>query len=449
MPKPDPGDAGTADRNPADDLTTDQAPDLFASPPLPVAELDDTQRIACLRLIRSDNVGPVTFRQLINHYGGAAEALEALPEIASRSGRKRALRICSREAAIAELEAASRCGATPIFTIEPGYPRRIALTDVPPPMLYAKGRLDLLNQPSVAIVGARQCSAAGQKLSRTFALELGKAGLIVVSGLARGIDGAAHIASVETGTIAVVAGGVDVIYPPEHDKLHAQIAEQGCIISEMPCGFRPRGKDFPRRNRLISAASLGVLVIEAARRSGTLSTARMAGEQGRSVFAIPGNPLDPRAEGTNLLIKNGATLVTEASDIIDALAPMTDHAHGSFNEPPAMMAYPQTTPSPSTTSGGSTDEPSPTDPEMDAPSVATTRSGQASASPVVSVASVGMSEEAAIAAVEQAIGPAPVEIDDIIRSTGLPARQVRTIILELDLAGAIEHHGSNLVSTRV
>ncbi|MEO1543185.1 MAG: DNA-processing protein DprA [Pseudomonadota bacterium] len=424
MPKPEQKNAQSA------------TPDLFSAPPLPVAALDDAQRLACLRLIRSENVGPVTFRQLINQYGGATQALEALPELANRAGRKRVLRICSANAAEAELEAAARCGARPVFTIEPGYPRRMALTDVPPPMLYVRGRLDLLNQPSVAIVGARQCSAAGQKLSRTFASDLGKAGLTIVSGLARGIDGAAHLASLDTGTIAVVAGGVDFIYPPEHVDLHAQIAERGCVISEMPCGFKPRGKDFPRRNRLISATSLGVLVVEAARRSGTLSTARMAGEQGRAVFAIPGNPLDPRAEGTNLLIKSGATLVTDASDIISALAPLTDQTGGNFNEPAPIASFDapadlQAQPANSEIENGQTKPTSPTP----APS------NDLNARP-------SMTTEEAVKAVEQAIGPAPIEIDEIVRATQLPARQVRTIILELDLAGTIEHHGANMVSSK-
>lgn len=420
MPKPD--------ASPTPEVRSEADCDLFATAPLPVAPLNDAQRLACLRLIRSENVGPVTFRQLINTYGGAEEALDALSELAHRSGRKRELILCSKDRAEAELTAADKAGATPLFTIEPGFPKRLALLDVPPPMIYAVGRLDLLNAPSIAIVGARQSSAAGQKLARMFAQDLAKAGLVVISGLARGIDGAAHAGSLDTGTIAVVAGGVDVIYPPEHDDLHAQIAKKGCIISEMPCGFRPRGKDFPRRNRLISGTALGVLVIEAAKRSGTLVTARMAGEQGREVFAVPGHPLDPRAQGTNLLLKNGATLVTEAADVIAALKPMTASPPGTFQEPTTQSFD-------SNITRQITSHPTelPHQPEQ-----------QVLASPPPAP----MSDDNARITVMTAIGPAPVDIDDIVRATGLSARQVNAVLLELDIAGQIDRHGANLVSAR-
>ena len=378
---------------------------LFTPAPLPVAELDDAQRLACLRLIRTENVGPVTFRELINHYGGAEEALAALPNLAKAGGRKRPVRICKQETAERELEAARRVGAQPIFTIEPGYPHRLATLDAPPPMLYIKGNPELLQKPSVAIVGARQSSAAGTKLSRLFAKHLGQAGLVIVSGLARGIDGAAHQASLETGTVAVLAGGLDNIYPPEHEDLHARIAEHGCLVSEMSCGFKPRAQDFPRRNRLISGITLGVLVVEAARRSGTLVTARFAGEQGREVFAIPGHPLDPRAEGTNQLIKTGATLVTKPHDILEALEPLTGIGSRAFKEPAAVMPEPQATPTPP---------------------------------PTVS--------EKEREAVLTALGPAPIDINELMRATELPIAATRAILMELDLAGRIEHHSPGLVS---
>jgi len=261
--------------------------------PLPQAPLDPAQRLACLRLIRSDNVGPVTFRELINHFGGAVQALEALPELSRKGGRRQALRICPRDVAQAELDSAAKIGARPIFTIEPGYPPALAAVDAPPPLLYVKGNAGHLTRPMVAIVGARNGSAAGQKLARLFASQLGAAGFVIASGLARGIDAAAHDAALATGTVAVLAGGIDNIYPPENAGLQRAIGERGCLVTENPPGFVPRAQDFPRRNRIISGLSLGVLIVEAARRSGTLITARMAGEQGGRCSPFPATPSIP------------------------------------------------------------------------------------------------------------------------------------------------------------
>lgn len=378
----------------------------FKPAPLPVAPLDAAARIACLRLIRSENVGPVTFRELINHYGGAEPALKALPELARRGGNRRDIRICSRARAEAELEAAERCGAEPLFTIEPGFPTALASIDLPPPMVYVKGRRELLTSPMVAIVGSREASAAGIKVARMFAGDLGRAGLVIVSGLARGIDRAAHEASLATGTVAVLAGGIDIVYPPEHAGLQARIGTEGCLVSEMPPGFEPRAREFPRRNRIVSGISRGVLIVEAARRSGTLITARMAGEQGREVFAVPGHPLDPRAEGTNRLIKTGATLVTEPGDVLEALEPQLGRARHTFRE----VAQP----------------------ELDVP-------------PAVPEPPPSLDDRDR-AAVLSALGPAPVDIDAIQRATGLPVRAVQVLLMELDLAGRIERHGGQLVS---
>ncbi len=432
MPKAEPPSS------PADPRASDAAPreDLFAAAPLPVAELDDAQRLACLRLIRSENVGPVTFRHLINHYGGAERALEALPDIARRGGRK-SIHICPRDKAEAELDAAATAGAKPVFTIEPGFPRRLALLENPPPLVYVKGRLDLLNGPALAIVGARQASAAGIKLARTFARDLGQSGLAIVSGLARGIDGAAHAAALETGTIAVVAGGVDVVYPPEHADLHAAIARDGAVVSEMPCGFQPRGKDFPRRNRLIAGISLGVLVIEAARRSGTLSTARLAGEQGREVFAVPGHPLDPRAEGTNFLLKDGAVLVTEARDVLDVLLPLAGPDLAVFREPRSDLIPDRA----ARNLPGQSSRPA----DVEADAAGAEPKGSGPAPPASRPERIPDAE--ALARVAEALGPAPVDIDDVVRATGLPASQVRICLMELDLAGRIVRHGVNLVSS--
>ena len=397
---------------------------LFLPAPLPVAALDDRGCLACLRLIRSENVGPVTFRELINHYGGAEEALAALPEISRRAGRGRALKLCAREVAEAELEAAAKVGAVPVFTIEPGYPARLAEVDVPPPLLYVKGRMDLLARPMLAIVGSRDASAAGIKLTGMLSVDLGRAGFVIASGLARGIDGAAHRAAIGCGTVAVLAGGIEVIYPPEHARLYVEIAERGCLITEMAPGYKPRAQDFPRRNRIISGISLGVIIVEAAKRSGTLVTARYAGEQGREVFVIPGHPLDPRAEGTNGLIKAGATLVTTAADILEVLGPITgerplwnlsENRAENLGRPIAKL-------------------------QTEA-AVGPPFSGSPSASPDMVV-------DADRDRIAAALGPHPVDIDALVRATGLPIRAVQIALMELDLSGRIERHGAQLVSLK-
>lgn len=375
----------------------------FTPAPLPVADLDDAQRLACLRLIRSENVGPVTFRELINHFGGASAALEALPELSRRGGRGRPIRIAPVAAAEAELEAAARAKARPLFTIEAGYPPHLAHIDVPPPLLYLRGDSGLLQRPMLAIVGSRMASAAGTKLARQLARELSEAGLVIVSGLARGIDRAAHDASIDRGTVAVVAGGIDHVYPPEHAELQEEIGRHGCLVSEMPPGTVPRAQEFPRRNRIIAGLSHAVLVVEAARKSGTLITARLANEMGREVMAVPGHPLDPRAEGTNRLIKQGATLVTEASDVLEVLAPQIDLKPSALKE-----------------AGRAAIEPPPLPPPL-----------------------IGDKDRNAVLSV---LGAAPVDIDEIGRATGLPIRAVTVLLMELDLAGRIERHGGQLVS---
>jgi DNA processing protein len=382
-------------------------PGLFQPAPLPVAKLDAAERLACLRLIRSENVGPVTFHALINHYGGASRALQALPEITRRSGRKKPIRICPVHQAEAELDAARRCGAEPLFTIEPNYPAALAIVEAPPPLLYVKGRAALLNQPAIAIVGSRESSAAGIKMARSFARGLGDAGYVIVSGLARGIDGAAHEIALATGTIAVLAGGLDIVYPPEHKALQERIGMEGCLVSEQPPGFSPRGQDFPRRNRIISGIALGVVIVEAAARSGTLVTARYALEQGRDVFSVPGHPLDPRAEGTNRLIKQGATLVTEANDILAALAPIS-----GLSERAAPPRYPFQAPA---------REAPPPGPPPD----------------------VG---DGVRSSVLQVLSPAPVDLDAIIAATGQPARIVQIALMELELAGRIARPGPGLIA---
>ncbi len=369
--------------------------------------LSDAQRLHWLRLIRSENVGPATFRDLINHLGSAKAALDALPELSRRGGANRRITICSEDDALREMEAAASIGARFIGLGEPDYPPLLRMIDSPPPLLCVRGDPVILARPLVAVVGSRNCSIAGRKMATRIGRGLADAGCSVVSGFARGIDTAAHEAALDAGTIAVFAGGIDHIYPPENAELVDRlIAGGGALLSEMPIGWTPRGRDFPRRNRLISGVSLGVVVIEAARRSGSLITARMALEQNRQVFAVPGSPLDPRADGANGLIKNGAILVTEAEDIIEILAPLTGDL---FAVPP----------------GGETDEP-PTERPDEAPP----------ATP----------DEADRRAVVTALGATPVEIDEIVRHTGRPAQTVYLVLIELDLAGRLERHPGGRVS---
>ncbi len=361
-------------------------------------QLTEAERLDRLRLIRSENVGPRTFRSLLAHCGSARAALARLPELARRGGAGR-MRICSEEEARAELAACSRYDVSLLAPGEAGYPPRLATIDDAPPLLAVRGSAAAAMRPMIAIVGSRNASAAGLKFAQQLARELGDAGFIIISGLARGIDQAAHRASVASGTIAVLAGGHDRIYPAEHENLLAAIlTSEGAAISEMPLGHEPRARDFPRRNRLISGAALGVVIVEAAQRSGSLITARIAAEQGREVFAVPGSPLDPRAAGANDLIKQGATLVTEARDVIQAVAPIMERPVAlPVNEPDS----------------------DPLDGDL---------------------------ENAERDRIVTLLGPTPVLIDDLIRMAEMPASLVRTVLLELELAGKLERHGGGLVS---
>jgi DNA processing protein len=364
------------------------------------SRLSDEERIDWLRLIRSENVGPRTFRTLLRHCGSARAALRALPELASRGGAKRPTRIASREEAERELAAMRSLGARFLAWGEPEYPRALATIDDAPPLISARGNIAVLDRPMLAIVGSRNASAAGAKIAGRLARDLGHAGFAIVSGLARGIDAAAHRASLLSGTLAVLAGGQDRVYPPEHADLLEEILGDGGALSEMPLGWEPRARDFPRRNRLISGLAMGLLVVEAARRSGSLITVRFALEQGREVFAVPGSPLDPRAEGTNRLLKEGATLVTEASDVIAVLEPIL----GRKIEPPPEEA------------------PAPSEPETLPDTEARTR-------------------------VLGLLGPTPVTLDDLVRLAAAPPAVVRTVLLELELAGRVERHRDGSVSS--
>ncbi|WP_394689813.1 DNA-processing protein DprA [Hoeflea sp.] len=365
--------------------------------------LSDRQRLSWLRLIRSDNVGPATFRDLINHFGSADEAIEQLPELSRRGGSARAIRVASIEEAERELEAAERFGAVFIGIGEPDYPPALRRIDGAPPLIAAVGDLALATQVAVGMVGARNASVSGAKMAARMARELGTAGYVVVSGLARGIDAAAHRASLEYGTIAALAGGLDQPYPPENLDLYDEIrAGKGLAISEMPMGWEPRARDFPRRNRLIAGVGLGLVVVEAAQRSGSLITARRAADFGRLVFAVPGSPLDPRAAGTNGLLKDGAIVTTSSQDVIEALAPSSQ----LYSDDEPVMEEPDD------------DE---TDPFVEP-------------------------REDDRARVIEALGPSPSEVDDIIRHTGVAAATVYLVLIELDLAGRLHRHPGGMVS---
>jgi DNA processing protein len=363
-------------------------------------QLTHEQRVDWLRLIRSANVGPRTFHELVQQFGSAGAALQALPRLARLGGASTLARIVSADEAEREIARARTMGATFVALGEPDYPQRLQMIYDAPPLIAVRGQLATLATPMVSVVGARNASAAGVKFTEQLARELGEAGFAVVSGLARGIDAAAHRASIDSGTIAVLAGGHDRVYPPEHETLLDRLLLRGAAISEMPFGWEPRARDFPRRNRLISGLALGVIVVEAAQRSGSLITARMALEQGREVFAVPGSPIDPRTEGSNRLLKQGATLVTEALDVINVLRPIVGGKMPlSVEEPGA--------PLPSVA------------PEPDA------------------------NERTRIVAL---LGPTPVAVDDLIRISGSAARTVRTVLLELEIAGRLERSGAGMVS---
>jgi DNA processing protein len=362
--------------------------------------LSDRQRLNWLRLIRTQNVGPASFRALVNRFGSAEAALEVLPELTLSGGASRTVRIPAIAEIEAEMRAAKRVGARFVCIGEPDYPSLLKQMDHPPPVLAMKGTGTVFAAPAVAIVGARNASLAGIKMARMLANELGREGYGIVSGLARGIDTAAHQSSLLTGTVAVLAGGLDQPYPPENAGLIDEIVARGAVISEMPFGWQPRAQDFPRRNRLVAGASLGLVVVEAAERSGSLISARLATEMGRLVFAVPGSPLDPRSKGTNGLIKDGATLVTETADILNALAPLIGTRFApnlSLEEPPEFAT---TAP--------------PNDRERQQ--------------------------------VVETLGQTPVNVDEIIRHTGLHPAQVAMILLELDLAGRLERHAGGFVS---
>jgi DNA processing protein len=347
--------------------------------------------LARIRLIRSASIGPVTYRQLIARFGSAQAALDAIPDLARRGGG-RPPRLFSIEEAERERARVEKLGARYVLLGQGLFPSLLAQLVDAPPLLIAKGDLRLLDRPCVAMVGARNASAGACRFARTLANDLGAAGLVVVSGLARGIDSAAHDGSLETGTVGIIAGGIDVFYPPENEARQKTMFERGLVLAEMPPGTEPRARHFPYRNRIIAGLTLGTIVVEAAPRSGSLITARLAGEAGREVMAVPGSPLDPRAQGCNQLIRDGATLVQNAADVIEAVQPSrTSVASPSADYEPLPEQF----------------------------------------------------DGEAVDAIESLLGPSPVPVDELIRQSGAPSGAVQMALLELDLGGRIDRYAGN------
>ena len=361
-------------------------------------------------MCRTETIGPVSFYALLHRFGSARAALEMVPQLARRGERSKTVTPVTRTEAEAEFAALQRLGAQLVCWGEPAYPSGLMAVDDAPPILTVLGRAELLGSPIVAMVGARNASANGRRFCRDLAAALGRGGIVVASGLARGIDAAAHLGALETGSVAVVAGGVDIVYPEENRGLHEALARQGAVVAELPLGTEPQARHFPRRNRLISGMALGVVVVEAAARSGSLITARFALEQGRDVFAVPGSPLDPRCRGSNDLLRHGAILTEGAEDVLAQLGAQLKHPAPPPPRPalppPAIMGWP----------------------------LAGTQAPAA--------------DDAALELITERLGPTPVAVDELVRQCHLSAAAVATLLLELELAGRVERHPGNLVSLR-
>ncbi len=355
-------------------------------------------RVARLRLMRTAQIGPVTYAQLMARFGSAAAALAAVPDLARRGGGKSPV-LASRAIVETEIAAVERAGARYLFLGQPNYPLLLAELAAAPPALIVRGRPALLERPMVAMVGARNASAAACRFARQLAQQLGSHGIAVVSGLARGIDTAAHQGSIESGAIGVVAGGIDISYPPENEALQRRIGDEGLIVAEQPPGIEPRARHFPYRNRIIAGLAQATVVIEAAPKSGSLITARHAAEYGREVMAVPGSPLDPRAQGCNLLIREGATLIQSAEDVLELLRPIGGGR--PLGEPGRRYAAPEVSPD---------------------------------------------ADDGDRRALIGLLGPTPVPVDELVRQSGRPPAIVQTVLLELELAGRLERHAGGRVS---
>jgi DNA processing protein len=348
-------------------------------------------------LLRTAGIGPVTYRQLIARFGTPAAALAAIPDLARRGGGKPPA-ISSIADAEREIARVEKLGAKWLMLRQGLYPGLLAEMEDAPPLLIAKGNLNLLDQQAVSIVGARNASAAACRFARGLAHDLGQEGLVVVSGLARGIDSAAHDGALESGTIGVIAGGIDIFYPPENEARQKGLYERGLVLAEMPPGTEPRARHFPYRNRIIAGMSSGTVVVEAAPRSGSLITARLAAEAGREVMAVPGSPLDPRAQGCNQLIRDGATLIQNAADVVEAIRPFDNRVQSARSD----YELPQEQ----------------------------------------------MNGDDALSLVEELLGPSPVPVDEIIRLSGASSGSVQMALLELDLAARLERHAGGRVSLK-
>jgi len=366
--------------------------------------MDEAERIARLRLIRSESIGPITFYKLLARFGSATESLAQIPTLATRAGKAKIPKLTTYAQASNEIEALTKYGGRFVIYGDDDYPEWLLTISDAPPVLSILGSSDLLSKSSLAIVGARNASANAKRYTGQIASQLGQKGQVIISGLARGIDTSAHVSSLETGTIAVVAGGLDQIYPTENAQLYAQIGEQGCIVSEMPFGTKPTAHHFPRRNRIVSGLSKGTIVIEASMKSGSLITARLAGEQGREVFAVPGFPGDPRAAGPNYLIQNGAKLIQNADDVLEELMAMADKkiqpTQGQFegiHEPANDFDHGD-------------------------------------------VLSEDLYER-----VLQNLSNTAMDIDSLARACDMPIRHVQTCLLDLELGGAIERSAGNKI----
>jgi DNA processing protein len=366
------------------------------------ASVSHAEKIAWLRLSRTENVGPITFYRLVENYGSAIKALEILPELAKRGGRKNPLKAYPLDLAEREYDALKKFGGDMITAAEDSYPLALAAIDDAPPVLSYIGNPALMHESCLAIVGARNASLNGRKFAANLARDLGSRKQIIVSGLARGIDTAAHEGALESGTIAVVAGGIDVVYPEENQKLYEQICQRGLVIAESPLNQKPFAQSFPRRNRIVSGLSKGVVVVEATQKSGSLITARLAGEQGRDVYAVPGHPMDPRAQGPNHLLREGATLVRHAEDILETLISFT---------------------------GQALHEPKPHRPSFEAPA-----------------ASPENVPENAQDAILGHLSFTPIAVDELIRSCHVSIPVLQTVLLELELAGRIKRLPGNRVT---
>lgn len=406
----------------------------------PLRVLGDAALFDWLRLARSDNVGPRTFRVLIERYGTATQAIAALPSLARRGGA-RPIGLAPAEAVEREAEAVRRAGLLMLPSCDPAYPAALRAIDTPPPLLLLRGRPAILQRPAVAIVGSRNASAGMLVFTERLARALSEAGYAVVSGLARGIDARAHQASLAGGTVAVLAGGHERIYPGEHVPLADMIAATGAVLSEMPLTWEPRGRDFPRRNRIVSGLALGVVVVEAAQRSGSLITARFAAEQGRMVFAVPGSPFDPRSEGTNALLRGGAILCASPDHVLEDLAPLV-------GAPPP------------SSSGSLRDQPDEDQdrfwPESDLIEEEAPGSGRSARPDVAGPAPwpvddrpEGSPKAEPRDVVLDLVGIAPVAVDDLVRVSGLPVGSVQAALVDLECEGRLIRHGTATVSRRL